>query len=250
MPAFPGPSAAADGPGTEWMEQRATSHATTETRRAAGIGPRRADHERGQGWSRSAIGIDSASPRYRRPAGEGRPLRTEFPYTDNANWLRRIVVRREAGEGRTRFEPVRLKYLRPKQVPAAEGGEGRLLRRSLRVARCSGSAIAWPRPGPGSAFPQARTKREGHAGPSRPRAGGRRDRRDPRRTSGAPPPLRPGTRRDPPATRSTACPAARTCACSTRGTTCTTRAATASRTAGTAASRNIEGIPLACRLAP
>ena len=222
MPAFAGPSAAADGPGTEWMEQRATSHATTETRRAAGIGPRRADHERGQGWSRSAIGIDSASPRYRRPAGEGR----------------------------TRFDPVHLKYLRPKQVPAAEGGEGRLLRRSLRVARCSGSAIAWPRPGPGSAFPQARTKREGHAGPSRPRAGGRRDRRDPRRTSGAPLPLRPGTRRDPPATRSTACPAARTCACSTRGTTCTTRAATASRTAGTAASRNIEGIPLACRPAP
>ena len=49
-----------------------------------------------------------------REESRGPHFRTEFPYTDNANWLRRVVVRREAGEVRTRFEPVRLRYLRPK----------------------------------------------------------------------------------------------------------------------------------------
>ena len=49
-----------------------------------------------------------------REESRGPHFRTEYPYTDNENWIRQIVVRREGGEVRIRREPVHLKYLRPK----------------------------------------------------------------------------------------------------------------------------------------
>ena len=48
-----------------------------------------------------------------REESRGPHFRADFPFTDNDNWLKRIVVRREGGAVRTRFEPVRQKYLRP-----------------------------------------------------------------------------------------------------------------------------------------
>ena len=49
-----------------------------------------------------------------REESRGPHFRTEFPYTDNENWIKQIVVRRDRGEVRIRHEPVRLKYLRSK----------------------------------------------------------------------------------------------------------------------------------------
>ena len=49
-----------------------------------------------------------------REESRGPHFRTEFPFTDNENWIRQVVVRREGGQVRVRREPVRLKYLRPK----------------------------------------------------------------------------------------------------------------------------------------
>ena len=48
-----------------------------------------------------------------RAESRGPHFRADFPFTDNDNWLKRIVVSREGGEVRTRFEPVRQKYLQP-----------------------------------------------------------------------------------------------------------------------------------------
>jgi succinate dehydrogenase / fumarate reductase flavoprotein subunit len=42
----------------------------------------------------------------------GPHFREDFPYTDNENWLKLIVLRREDGEVRTRMEPVEQKYVR------------------------------------------------------------------------------------------------------------------------------------------
>jgi succinate dehydrogenase/fumarate reductase flavoprotein subunit len=50
-----------------------------------------------------------------REESRGPHFRADFPFTDNDHWLKRIVVRREGGEVRTRFEPVRQKYLRPRR---------------------------------------------------------------------------------------------------------------------------------------
>ena len=49
-----------------------------------------------------------------REESRGPHFRTEFPYTDNRNWIKQVVVSRERGEVRVRHEPVRLAYLRPK----------------------------------------------------------------------------------------------------------------------------------------
>ena len=49
-----------------------------------------------------------------REESRGPHFRTEFPFTDNENWIKQVVVRREGGGVRVRHEPVRLKYLRPK----------------------------------------------------------------------------------------------------------------------------------------
>ncbi len=50
-----------------------------------------------------------------REESRGPHFRADFPFTDNDNWLKLIVVRREGGELRTRLEPVRQKYLRPQR---------------------------------------------------------------------------------------------------------------------------------------
>jgi succinate dehydrogenase/fumarate reductase flavoprotein subunit len=49
-----------------------------------------------------------------RQESRGPHFREEFPFTDNDNWLKHIVVSSEKGQVKTRFEPVRQKYLRPK----------------------------------------------------------------------------------------------------------------------------------------
>ena len=49
-----------------------------------------------------------------RQESRGPHFREEFPFTDNDNWLKRIVMRKEQGQVKTRFEPVQQKYLRPK----------------------------------------------------------------------------------------------------------------------------------------
>ena len=50
-----------------------------------------------------------------RQESRGPHFREEFPFTDNDNWLKRIVVRKEQDQVKTRFEPVQQKYLRPKR---------------------------------------------------------------------------------------------------------------------------------------
>ena len=49
-----------------------------------------------------------------RQESRGPHFREEFPFTDNDNWLKRIVVSREGDQVKTRFDPVQQKYLRPK----------------------------------------------------------------------------------------------------------------------------------------
>ena len=50
-----------------------------------------------------------------RAESRGPHFRADFPFTDNDNWLKRIVVTREGREMRTRFEPVNQKYLKPRR---------------------------------------------------------------------------------------------------------------------------------------
>ena len=57
----------------------------------------------------------TASASLAREESRGPHFRADFPFTDNDNWLKRIVARREGGELRTRFEPVRQKYLKPRR---------------------------------------------------------------------------------------------------------------------------------------
>jgi len=45
-------------------------------------------------------------------------FREEYPFTDNKNWLKYIVVRKGNGGMKARFEPVNPKYLRPEQEKA------------------------------------------------------------------------------------------------------------------------------------
>lgn len=49
-----------------------------------------------------------------RQESRGPHFREDFPFTDNKNWLKYVVVSRVDGRVRSRLEPVRLKYLRPK----------------------------------------------------------------------------------------------------------------------------------------
>ncbi len=49
-----------------------------------------------------------------RQESRGPHFREEFPFTDNDNWLKQIVVSTEGGRVKTRLVPVRQKYLRPK----------------------------------------------------------------------------------------------------------------------------------------
>ena len=44
----------------------------------------------------------------------GPHFREDYPYTDNENWLKQIVVRRTGGEIKTRLEAVEQKYIRYK----------------------------------------------------------------------------------------------------------------------------------------
>ena len=48
-----------------------------------------------------------------REESRGPHFREDFPVTDNANWLKQIVVSRENERIAVRHEPVKLKYLRP-----------------------------------------------------------------------------------------------------------------------------------------
>ena len=48
-----------------------------------------------------------------REESRGPHFREDFPFTDNDNWLKQVVVRRTAGRVRTRFAPVANKYLKP-----------------------------------------------------------------------------------------------------------------------------------------
>ena len=50
-----------------------------------------------------------------RQESRGPHFREEFPFTDNDNWLKRIVVRKEQDQVKTRFDTVQQKYLRPKR---------------------------------------------------------------------------------------------------------------------------------------
>ena len=48
-----------------------------------------------------------------REESRGPHYRKDFPITDNDNWIKHIVVSRDAAGVKTRFEPVRQKYVRP-----------------------------------------------------------------------------------------------------------------------------------------
>ena len=48
-----------------------------------------------------------------RQESRGPHFREDFPFTDNDNWLKYVVVSRVDGSVRTRLEPVRQKYVRP-----------------------------------------------------------------------------------------------------------------------------------------
>ena len=49
-----------------------------------------------------------------REESRGPHFREDFPFTDNENWLKQIVVGKEGGRVSVRHEPVKLKYIRPK----------------------------------------------------------------------------------------------------------------------------------------
>jgi succinate dehydrogenase / fumarate reductase flavoprotein subunit len=50
-----------------------------------------------------------------REESRGPHFREDFPFTDNENWLKHIVVAFRNGQIETRFEPVRQKYIRPEK---------------------------------------------------------------------------------------------------------------------------------------
>jgi succinate dehydrogenase/fumarate reductase flavoprotein subunit len=50
-----------------------------------------------------------------RKESRGPHFREDFPFTDNNNWLKQVVVSREGGQVRTSLEPVRQKYVRPER---------------------------------------------------------------------------------------------------------------------------------------
>ncbi|MFQ5873372.1 MAG: hypothetical protein ACE5JL_06185, partial [Dehalococcoidia bacterium] len=49
-----------------------------------------------------------------RKESRGPHFREDFPFTDNRNWLKYVVVSRDAEKVSTRLEPIRQKYVRPK----------------------------------------------------------------------------------------------------------------------------------------
>ena len=56
----------------------------------------------------------SANSSLARTESRGPHFREDFPFTDNDNWIKHVVVRREGGEVKISFEPVRQKYVRLK----------------------------------------------------------------------------------------------------------------------------------------
>ena len=48
-----------------------------------------------------------------RKESRGPHFREDFPFTDNANWLKQVVITRSGGHIKSRLEPVKQKYLKP-----------------------------------------------------------------------------------------------------------------------------------------
>jgi fumarate reductase (CoM/CoB) subunit A len=77
-------------------------------------------------WKCELLGMVEQAKLYTRAAlmrteTRGAHFRSDFPQTDNVNWLRNVVVQKVAGEACYQTEPVEFPYLNPANYPAGRG---------------------------------------------------------------------------------------------------------------------------------